>query len=212
MGTNDIIEIPEDGLPLAALESACVDLVKDFTVAFYRMTDVPGGPPKIHPLGSGTFVIAGRTRAILTADHVLKEIKKTSLSPEDRLGLLLEKSDWPQSIAVRDYQPLPIGSTDQHDEGPDIAALVLSPDIAGSIAAKKRFYPLQNGRAEILAATPKPVDGVWVVQGYLDERKKVLVDADGRGQTTLFYNFSGFGQPKRILVRAGGLEPATSCA
>ena len=75
--------------------------------------------------------------------------------------------------------------------GPDLGLLVLSPLIASSLVAKKSFVDLDQLQATILVEPPPINEGVWVVQGFLQERTQVK--RDELGLLIYFYNFTGLG-------------------
>src|SRR5713226_2096863 len=98
----------------------------------------------------------------------------------------------PHTIDVSGVSFLEIGRGSDVSVGPDLSALVLAPSIAGALGAKRTFYSLDNERERILNSPPRVDDGLWLLQGYLDERTTITLDADG-GITTAFFNLSGLG-------------------
>src|SRR5688572_12342629 len=85
--------------------------------------------------GSGVLVSAGSTRAILTAQHVID-----ALSPSGRIGLFLDRTTQPHSIDKQGTVLVDIARGSVAAVGPDLGAVILAPNIAGSIAAKKNFF------------------------------------------------------------------------
>jgi len=184
---DDIILIKD--LPPALVEAATYDL-RQFTVAFLRVNDKTGGrQPEL--LGSGVLVSVGGTSAILTAHHVIQVLPRTG-----RLGLLLERTCEPHSVDTQGVAFLEIARGTRDSVGPDLGAVILAPGIASGVAAIKTFYNLDTQRERMLYNPPGLGDGVWVAQGFLEERTVVTPNPDGRGFTKGFYNFSGVGGPE----------------
>ena len=186
----------EEFIKLGNLPQSLLDAIGKertaFTVAFLRIKDSPQCVDA-QLLGSGTLVTAGQTQAILTAHHVVRELPRNG-----RLGILLEKASQPHSMDTSGLAFLEIARGEKDCTGPDLGAVILAPSIASAIGAKKLFYNLDSHRNLALKNPPGIHDGVWFVQGFLDERTVVTPDTDRQGKTTAFYNFTGF----------GGLEPA----
>jgi hypothetical protein len=168
------------------------DLHRDHVVAFIEMQDVIGGPPRAQLLGSGTLVSAGKSRAILTAHHVLSVLPKQ----KERLVVLLERTDEPHSLDMKDLRFIEIAKGTNDRVGPDLGAVLLAPNIASAIAAKKVFYNMDVYRQPMLSAPPGVEDGLWVLDGFPDEGTTVILDGDGMGITTRFFGFGGFVVPE----------------
>lgn len=184
---NDIILVKD--LPRALVDAAVKDLAQ-YTIAFLHIKNVVDGQ-QVDLLGSGVLVSVGNTRAILTAHHVVQVLPRTG-----RLGLLLERTREPHSIDTQGATFLEIARGTQDSVGPDLGAVILAPQIASAIAAKKTFYDLDSRRDQLLHSPPDLRDGVWFAQGFLEERTVVVPDPDGVGTTKGFYNFSGVGGPE----------------
>jgi hypothetical protein len=184
----------DEFMKLGDLPPSLIDSIREslqfYTVAFIR-TDVPVDETGL--LGSGTLIRANGKYAILTADHVVQNLPKT-----DRLGLLLEKTPEPHTIDSRGTARVQIARASNSVTGPDLGAIVLAEPIGSSIAAKRSFYNLDTRRERMLTDRPDIRDGVWIAQGFLEERSHVLRADDGRGVTKRFYNFSGVGGPEPI--------------
>lgn len=184
---NDIILIKD--LPRDLIDAIVQDLAL-YTIAFLRIENAASGK-QVDLLGSGVLVSIGNTKAILTAHHVVQVLPRTG-----RLGLLLEKTREPHTIDSGGVAFLEIARGRRDSDGPDIAAVVLAPQIASAIAAKKSFYDIKSRRELLLYSPPELCDGVWFAQGFLEERTVVTPDPDGLGITKSFYNFSGVGGPE----------------
>jgi hypothetical protein len=139
-------------------------------------------------LGSGVLVSVGQQRAILTADHVVHGLPTTG-----RIGLFLGRTSQPHTIDTRGISAGKIARGAQDSVGPDLGAVILAPQIAGSIAAKKSFFNLDTRRDWLLNNPPDLRDGVWFAQGFLEERTVVRPVHIEDGPTKYFYNFTGIG-------------------
>lgn len=115
---------------------------------------------------------------------------------------MLEKTSEPHTLDTTGLAFLPIARGTCDADGPDLGAVVLAPQLAASIGAKRLFFNLDAKRDRMLSEPPDVRDGVWFAQGFLEERTVVTADPDG-GTTTRFYNFSGIGGPDGPTERGG---------
>src|SRR5215510_10144500 len=175
---SDIILIKD--LPHALVDDVIKDLVQ-YTIAFLRVNNV-ANRQQVDLLGSGVLVSIGKTRAILTAHHVVQVLPRTG-----RMGLLLERTRQPHTIDTQGVAFLEIARGRQDSLGPDLGAVVLAQPIASSIASIKTFYNLDARREQLLHNPPDLRDGFWIAQGFLEERTVITPDPDGRGMTRGFY-------------------------
>jgi hypothetical protein len=173
-----------------ALLSAIAGQLAPYTIAFLRSDDRAAGH-RVHLLGSGVLISVGKTRAILTAQHVLQVLPRTG-----RLAVFLERTREPHTIDTHGIAFVDIARGTQDSVGPDLGAVVLASRIGSAIAAKKPFYNLDAHRDRLLGSPPDLQDGVWCAQGFLAERTVVTTDPSEGGFTKWFYNFSGFGGPE----------------
>jgi hypothetical protein len=178
-------------LPPTLLDNVSKDLAR-YTIGFFDVNQVTNSQ-RSGLLGSGVLVSVGKTRAILTAHHVVEV-----LPTKGRMGLLLEKSEHPHHIDTQGVVSLKIARGAQDSCGPDIGVVILAQEIAGSIAAIKRFYSLDARVDQLLHNPPDLDEGFWVAQGILEEKSVITLDSDGRGMTKGFYNFTGVGGPEHI--------------
>ena len=183
---EDIVLVKD--LPADLVDSVIQDLAC-YTIAFLRLKEV-GGNCDADLLGSGVLVAAGQQRAILTAHHVVNELPSSG-----RIGLFLDRTTQAHTIDTAAISILKIARGTQDSIGPDLAAVILAPQIAGSIGAKKTFFNLDTRRDWLLNNPPDLSDGVWFAQGFLEERTVVRPDPIEDGPTKYFYNFTGMGGP-----------------
>jgi hypothetical protein len=189
---QEFVEIPD--IP-DSLKDEIVHRLADYTIGFLRLEDTPQ-LLDANLLGSGTLVVIGKTFAILTAHHVIQNLPRSG-----RLGIFLSPTSEPHSLDTNGLQYLEIARGNDDSVGPDLGAVVLlAPSIAGSIAAKKTFYNLEQQRDKLLRNPPDPNDGLWFVQGFPDEKTVVEPDAlRGYGFVKKFYSFGGLGRPQTSL-------------
>jgi hypothetical protein len=92
------------------------------------------------------------------------------LPREGRIGLVLSNTRGRTTVEARSLRLVEIGRALNGDEGgPDIAAVILSADIASSLEAKKSFFDLTSHRDRMLDGALDVNDGIWVLLGYVEE-------------------------------------------
>ena len=181
----------EEFLPISktpdALQEAITRNLVDYSIGFVRVDKTPQGEDPVL-LGSGTLVTIGEISAVLTAEHVV-----TALPREGRLGLVLSHEVDMHTVDTQGlaYKKIARGSIDA--EGPDLGAIFLAPPIAGAIAGKKTFYNLAKRRNQMLQTPPDLCDGLWVVNGFVDEWTKKETAIDRYKPIKGFCNLSGIG-------------------
>jgi len=172
-----------------ALLGAVSARLSHYTIAFIRLTPSPAGDePQL--IGSGVLVKAGGVHAILTAAHVLPLLPKSG-----QVCILLEPTPQPHVVDRIGLTYREIAYSGGGYDGPDLAAVILAPSIAAALAAKKSFCNLDRWRDAAAGVSDDLHDGVWAVQGWVNERTHVIVNPETRERTTRFYNFTGFGGP-----------------
>jgi len=181
IGEISIRDIPDEVL------NSILHAVADYTVGFLRVDDTP--PDKnLAMLGSGVLVTAGSVYAILTAHHVVKVLPRSG-----RLGLILSETISAITISTDALRYLEIARGIKDAEGPDLGAVILSPVIAAELRAKKTFHNLDKTRERFLTQLPDVKDGLWILQGFVEEWTKVDLHVDGYAKTFGFYELSSSG-------------------
>lgn len=193
---TDLILIKD--LPEQLVRSVIQDLAT-YTVAFLSVTE-SAKPYEAELIGTGVLVSAGGRRAILTADHVAEVLPNNG-----RIGLFLDRTSQSHTIDAAGVSKVRVGRGTNERDGPDLAVLLLAPQIAGALAAKKSFFNLDSVREVALTAEPDLRDGAWFAQGFLEERGVVKAEPGVDGLTKYFYNFTGVGGPHQI-DREGGFD------
>lgn len=190
------VKIPIADIPTDVSESISRHL-SDYTIGFLRIKDTPKGQDA-DLLGSGTLVQVGTKHAILTVDHVAKALPK-----EGRLGLLLSRDVHQHTIDIQGIHYLNIARGEVASEGPDLAAVILSPAIASTISAIKSFYNLTYHRDHMLTEPPDIQEGVWFNNGFIEERTIQEEGRNGYSSIKGFCMFSGAGGPEDQPVKRG---------
>ena len=157
-------------LPISEIGQDVIDLIgqdlTNFSLGFVKLQRTRQGDAATLA-GSGTLVRTGNTHAILTADHVIAELPR-----EDEMGLVLSRRTGRHTVRAQELDFVRIAHGANGLEGPDIGAVILPPDIASSLAAKKSFFNLEGHRDKLLH---EPLDikmGIWVLLGFVAERSK----------------------------------------
>lgn len=184
---NRIDGPPVGGLPMQLHE----ELGKK--IYAHTITFVDGSNPAQEPQlqGSGTLVKAGDKHAILTAWHVIQ-----ALPQSDRIGVFLRDTTQLHTLDRQSMSFLKIGYGNVRSEGPDIGAIILSPLVARDLEAMKVFYNLDLRREQQLKNPLDLDDGVWIAQGFLEERSVTSPKTAGRSGKKQWYNFSAVGRPE----------------
>lgn len=168
-----------------------VDRLKHHTVVFYLSE-----PQGYRLCGSGVLVSMGDIYGILTACHVI--IEWMEKSTHNRLGILLENGTTAEGIERDKMHAEKIGYIPGF-EGPDIGFIVFSPEVVGTIKARKTFYDLKKNYDSLVFECTETTDGAWVCLGAIAE--KTAKDAwSGR---TVFRCDGLFGGPEEAGVVDG---------
>ena len=145
-----------------ALKSDITDRLSDYPIAFFKFKE---NGRKAYPAGSGTLVSVGDTKAILTADHVLRNLPNTGnvgLGLPTRFGPNLHSTQVPIAVCEKIH----VGNGNEKAEGPDIGLLILPPSC---IPSTKTFYNLEKRRQGVID-NPLAIDiGGWVLAGAAEE-------------------------------------------
>lgn len=157
------IEIPE------TITVGAQERFSRYLVGFVAVSD-DGRMQDAAVAGSGTLVALGRTRAILTATHVLQYLSKF-----DDVGLVLPipgKKPLQDFIVRREHcRSFSFGNGDDKPDGPDIGCLVLNEvDADRIVGMNKIFYNLEKRAEPVLARPYHHEIGLWYLGGLLGER------------------------------------------
>lgn len=181
-------------LPPSVIEAAACGIA-DYSIGFVRIENTPHGQDAVL-LGSGTLVSVGSKRAVLTANHVVSILPRVG-----RLGLIISPGFQQHTVDTQGLTYLQIARGTVVDaDGPDLGAVVLAPSIASAIAAKKTFYNLDLRRDQMVHSPPDLHDGLWFINGFVDEFTAVEPTTGGYSSVKGFYNVSGAGGPDEPMV------------
>jgi hypothetical protein len=161
------MEIEVEPLTFRTLIESEASALSDFSVGFALPT-TKNGSIDASLGGSGTLVRIDEISGILTADHVVKSLRKN-----ESVGLIL-----PSSVEAKlHHVPLnmqysaDIGfpcQTKQSD-GPDLALLIPPPDTLSTLKASKSFYNLSKRQMQVLEQPPAIDLGFWILSGFAGE-------------------------------------------
>lgn len=168
----------------------------NFSIGFVKLEQTPQGKTAFLA-GSGTLVKAGDTYAMLTADHVVAELPK-----KGPLGLVMfgYRADFTVEARTLKFVKIARGPVDR--DGPDIGAVILSPEITGSLAAKKSFLDLNMHRDCMLLSPPGIIDdGIWMLLGFVAERTTEEAGSGGYDILMKFAEFALAGDVNPPFVR-----------
>jgi hypothetical protein len=156
-------------LPSATIDSACDDIVQ-FTVGLQRIVGERGAED-IQLIGTGTLVLINGKRCILTAEHVLAELK-----PDDRLALLSSFTGALRRHAfdlshIRIHR---IAKGADDSKGPDIGLIVLPEANIGHLLAEKVFFNIDKRRERFAEGFLENDRGFWFTCGIVGESETDL--------------------------------------
>ena len=143
-------------IPLAVREAA-EQQIKHYTVGFVSVKDP--NEPEIR--GSGTLIKLGSVRAILTAEHVVRDLQK-----HEELGLVISEKEQRPIFISMEFHFLPIARGNVDSDGPDIAIVFLSSNVASTLEAQKSFLNLDTDLSLIRNSPPTYDRGFGYTAGY----------------------------------------------
>lgn len=162
----------------------------NYTIGFLKLEAHEGYENAIL-LGSGVLVRVDDAYAILTAQHVVEVIPKNEL-----VGLILTNKKETPKLDTNHVEFLEIARGDIDSKGPDIALIVLPPQVAKSLEARKSFYNLTIRKDDLLANSIEEKQGLWFAQGFVEERTKIDTDIRKPATVKSFCIFSAAGGPE----------------
>jgi hypothetical protein len=154
------------------LHDQAIERIARFSVGLHGI-DLREHGEVLHQSGTGTLVHMDGRRCIVTADHVIEDIRH-----RDRVGLLVDWQGGSRRCMFEqralDYVRLSRGPTP--DAGPDLGAILLprAGDGVDTLLANKVFYDLGKRVARFAGEYPSLCDGVWLPCGVLAEGSRSL--------------------------------------
>ena len=155
----NILDLPDN-----LIDSIC-DHLSHFSVAVLRIfTD--DKMEQIKLIGSGTLVTVNNCPAILTAEHVLKELKKS-----DQLGLLTSFKGNPHryKFSINHIILHKIARGDDDSKGPDLGLIILPESNIGRLKAEKSFFNIDKRQKRFSKGFIKSNRGFWFTVGFPGE-------------------------------------------
>lgn len=188
-GEMETIErVPMTAFP-DALHNEAIEHIVRFSVGISGI-DLRTGGEVSHQSGSGTLVDLEGTLCIVTADHVIDDIRH-----RDRIGLL---TDW-QGRSRRcifekshlQFVRLPRGASPE--AGPDLGAIILprSGEGLATLKAHKIFYNLVKRIDRFSTGYPALSDGAWFPCGVLGEGSQPMPPERGFEHVTGHWGMVG---------------------
>ena len=156
-------------LPMDTVDAAC-DGIADFTVGLERVM-VKNNSEDVELIGTGTLVIAQGLHCILTAQHVLVELRDNY-----SLGLLTSfTGGLRRHVLDRTHIKVHhIARGTDDSVGPDIGLIVLPSNNIGNLLAEKVFYNLDKRHERFADAFLEKDQGFWFTCGIIGESKTTL--------------------------------------
>jgi len=142
-------------MPTIYLSDELRDQIADFSVGFILVDR--SNPLGSRPLGSGTFVTIGGVKGILTAAHVVRELRR-----HREVGVVLFSSHLKiQAVTFAPADAIAVNVGNKDDEnGPDLAFLRLPPIAEKSIESSVVHFNFDKRSSQM---TPVPVGAGWLV-------------------------------------------------
>jgi hypothetical protein len=155
----NILDLPDE------LTDSICDHISQFSVAILKIfTDSKVEQFKL--IGSGTLVIVNSCHAILTAEHVLAQLRGS-----DQLGLLSSFTGHPHRHKFNQNHIVlhRIAKGDGDSEGPDLGLIVLPESNIGRLRAEKTFFNIDKRQERFSKGFIKSNRGFWFTCGFPGE-------------------------------------------
>lgn len=157
-----------------------------YTVGFVRAATRRS--PEAALLGSGVLVSVKNVKAILTVGHVIDILPRSG-----RLGLVLSEQVEQTTLDVDGLSYEKIARGEDAKAGPDLGAVILSPTLAATLAARKSFYNLTIRRDRLLNEPLSVREGIWATNGFVQELTLTEASEVDSEQVKAFCQFGAFG-------------------
>ena len=152
----NILDFPDE------LSDSICESLSHFSVALLRVA-IDQHIENSYLIGSGTLVLANGYLSILTAEHVVAELKGA-----EYLGLLTSYRGNPHRYTFeRNHLSIHRIAKGQNDsDGPDIGLIVLPQENIGRLKAEKSFFNIDR-RCDRFSTGFMPIDrGFWFTLGF----------------------------------------------
>jgi hypothetical protein len=170
------------------------------TMLMRIIVEPDGNEEGVH-IGSGTLVKIGEVYGVLTAQHVVAELRGDYL-----LGLSAAREGETHSFKAQksSIHVIEITLPVSEEYGPDLGFIVLSDwDDVGTLKASRSFYDLSQDNDEWSANPPQLDSGIWFACGAPGERFERILPEAGFDKVVSFQDFCGVGGIDRSYEKEG---------
>ncbi len=168
-------------IPNEVIDRAC-DRIAQYTVGLSRVIR-KDNKEDLRLIGTGTLVIVDTLHCILTADHVVAEIRNS-----DQLSLL---TSFTGALRRHVFEYLHLGihriARGKDDAvGPDVGLIVLPQNRIGALKGEKIFFNIDKRRERFAETVLEKGRGFWFTPGVIGESEQTL------GPTRGFSSIKGY--------------------
>lgn len=179
-------ELHVSKLPSKVIDGVC-EHVAQYTVGLSRVSP-RDNKADLRLIGTGTLVVVGGLYSILTAEHVVAEIRSS-----DDLVLLTSFTGQLRRHAFK-FSHLRIhrvarGKDDAR--GPDIGLIVLPQANLGALHAEKTFFNIDKRRERFASNLLVKARGFWFTTGVIGESEQVLGPTRGFSSVKGYWGLCG---------------------
>src|SRR5882672_2271471 len=161
-------------LPQQTVDAVC-DRIAGFTVGLFRITN-EHGRENLVSIGAGTLVTTAGLHGVLTADHVVAELRS-----DEPLGMIADYTGKLSRLRF-ERQHLQVdriarGSDDSR--GPDLGFIRLAPNDIGMLKAQKSFFNIEKRMQRFTQSYIDKQEGFWFCSGLIGEFETSLPPRPG---------------------------------
>jgi hypothetical protein len=174
---------------MSIVEMVAPDLT-DLTVGFVKAIEKSKGDYDGILAGSGVLVTGNGRHAILTADHVCKnlpDVGPVGLVMLTRHGMV----DHQFILDMEHVQKVSVGSSNESSTGPDLALIALPQSVVGRIRVTKFFHNLNKRKPRMIAEPGADKIGPWVMCGLVGEMTQEGQPLTGLSRAIAFKGLCG---------------------
>ena len=169
------------------------DLLKDIDnkIIIYSVGLVGAGRTNLKDefalIGSGTLIEIEGRKGILTAHHVITELKKYT-----QLGLSLLPYEHRYAIPTNHLSIIEVAKPYINSIRPDLSVIILPETSIGRLLAHKSFWNISRWRENVLLKPVDPVEGVWIVYGFPAELTTNKIPTKGFEEIKSYHSICGY--------------------
>lgn len=189
----NILDLPDE-----LTDSICAH-ISQFSVALLRIF-IEASIEQIQLIGSGTLIIVNGFPAILTAEHVLAQLRDS-----DQLGLLTSYRGNPHRYTFNQNHIVvhKIAKGDDDSKGPDIGLIALPETNIGRLKGEKSFFSIDKRRTRFSKGFIKSDHGFWFTSGFPGEFEVDLAPDRGFAAIKGYQGLCGISGIKKEYVDSG---------